>query len=204
MAMLVLDRSFEDQIRAEREAQGVDKYDEVWDGVYVMSRLADDEHQDLVGEFDSLLRAVITRTGRGAVRPGVNVSDRDTDWMSNFRIPDVAVFLNETTAINRGTHWQGGPDFAVEITSEDDRSREKLPFYAQVAVRELLLVDRTPWTLELYRLQAGQLELVGRSTPEKPSRLTSEVVGLEFELAPGKPRPQIQVRQSDGAQSWRI
>jgi Uma2 family endonuclease len=198
MAMLVLDRSYEDRVRAERREHGIDKYDEVWDGVYVMSPLADDEHQDLVGEFDSLLRTIVARAGLGKVRPGVNVSDRDDDWKSNYRIPDVAVFLANTTAINRGTHWQGGPDFAIEITSAEDRTREKLPFYATVGVRELLLVDRSPWALELYGSREGRLALLGRSTLEQPTVLPSQVLPLTFRLTPAEPRPRIDVRHADG------
>jgi Uma2 family endonuclease len=204
MAMLVLDRDFEKQIRAERAERGIDKYDEVWDGVYVMSPLADDEHQELVCELVTLLHTVVARAGLGKVRPGVNVSDRETEWTSDFRVPDVAVFVSGTAAINRGTHWQGGPDFAVEITSERDRSREKLAFYAKVGVRELLLVDRDPWALEMYRLQKGQLILIGRSTPEQSNALLSEVVPLSFRLIAAEQRPRIEVKHQDGLADWLI
>jgi Uma2 family endonuclease len=166
--------------------------------------MRDDEHQELVGEFSYLLRTIVVRTGRGTVYPGVNVSDRDGDWKSNFRIPDVAVYMSNTAAINRRTHWQGGPDFAVEITSGDDRSREKLPFYAKVGVRELLLVDRDPWALELYRLRDGQLILVGRSTPEQSDALSSEVIPLSFRLTAGERRPRIEVKRQDGEADWLI
>lgn len=203
MAMLVLDRSFEEDVRAERQERGIDKFDEVWDGVYVMSPLADIEHQAVAVELASMLLTVIARAGLGEVFAGVNVSDRDDDWKSNFRIPDVAVFLANTTAIRCGTHWLGGPDFAVEITSEDDRSRDKLPFYASVGVRELLLVDRAPWALELYRLREGRLDLIGRSTLDHPTALASEVLSLSFRLVPGEGRPRIDARHTDG-RGWSI
>jgi hypothetical protein len=35
--MVVLERSVEKRLRAERQASGADRYDEVWDGVYVMA-----------------------------------------------------------------------------------------------------------------------------------------------------------------------
>src|SRR5207253_305814 len=75
-----------------------------------------------------------------------------------------------------GTHWCGGPDFCVEIASPGDRSRDKLAFYAGIGVRELLLVDRDPWALELFRLSAGRLEPVGRSDLSKQDALPSPVV----------------------------
>ena len=108
----------------------------------------------------------------GKVYQGVNVSDRDDDWTKNFRCPDVAVYLTGNPAVAKGAYWHGGPDFAVEILSPDDRSREKLDFYARVGVRELLLIDRDPWALELYRRNGAEWALAGRSTLE-PVRFAS-------------------------------
>ena len=45
MSLLVSDPELKERLLAERRASGGDRYDEVWDGVYVMSPLADDEHQ---------------------------------------------------------------------------------------------------------------------------------------------------------------
>jgi Uma2 family endonuclease len=63
--------------------------------------------------------------GLGKVRPGVNISDRIVDWKHNFRVPDIVVFLNDTLAECHDTFWFGGPDFAIEIVSPDDRTRDK-------------------------------------------------------------------------------
>lgn len=143
MAMIVNDTELADHLRAQRVAAGADRWDEVWDGAYMLMPLPDDEHQDLVGALVSRLRTIIGRPRLGSVHPGARVSDRD-DWARNYRCPDVAVFLEGTAAIDQGTHWLGGPDFAVEIITKNDRTREKLAFYARVRVRELLLVDRDP------------------------------------------------------------
>lgn len=204
MVMLVLDREFEERTRAQRRAMGLDDRDEVWDGVYVMSPLADIEHQNLVGGLTTVLTVVIVWPGMGSVQPGTNVSDRDEDWVDNYRIPDVAVFLNGTTAIHLGTHWLGGPDFTVEVLSNQDRARQKLPFYASLGVREVLMVDRDSWALELYRLADGRLDPVGRSTLDQPHLLSSEVVPLSFRLAAGEPRPAIEVSHADGQRRWTI
>ena len=77
-----------------------------------------------------------------SVFPGATSAIAPTNWTKNYRCPDVAVFLPGNPAEDRETHWLGGPDFAVEIVSRDDRSRKKFDFYAKVGVRELLLVDR--------------------------------------------------------------
>jgi len=161
-------------------------------------------HQDIVGEFDSILREVIRRHGLGQVFPGVNLSDRAEGWKQNFREPDVAVFLKNTKAINHDTHWQGAADFLVEIISPGERTRDKIPFYGRIGVVELLIVDRDPWTLELYRHQDGQLVKVGQSTLESPEILSSEVVGLSFQLQSGETRPQIRAIQLTTGKEWLI
>jgi Uma2 family endonuclease len=206
MAMLVLDRYAEERLKAERKASGADRYDEVWDGVYHMSPIAGDEHQEIVARLTGIFFNTIDMPGLGLVRPGVNVSDRADDWTSNYRVPDVAVFLAGTSARNRETHWLGGPDFGVEVISRGDDTRDKLPFYAAVGSRELLLIDRDPWALELYRPGGGGLALAGTSTVVGGESLPSAVLPLRFRLVAGEGggRPRIEVTHADGAQRWLV
>jgi Uma2 family endonuclease len=204
MTMIVCDPWNERRLREEREASGADRFDEVWDGVYVMSPLANEEHQRLVGRLVFVLQSVLGLDGPHLVYPGINLSDRAEGWEHNYRGPDVAVFLAGTAARNLGTHWMGAADFLAEIISPFDRTREKLPFYEQLGVREVLLVDRDPWALELYRHQAGALVLAGRSTLTQPDWLASAVLPLQFRLAAGPQRPVAEAVHSDGAQRWSI
>jgi len=176
--------------------------DEVWDGVWVVSPNPNDEHNDVEMNLGTIFNVVLGWTGLGRVRSGPNVSDRAEQWEHNFRCPDLAVFLQGTTARNLGVHWQGDPDFAVEVISPNDRSRKKFDFYAQVNTRELLIVDRDPWVLELYRLEEGVLKLVGKSSLDRPDLLVSQVLPLSFRLVAGAPRPRIEVVHSDGVQRW--
>jgi Uma2 family endonuclease len=202
MTALVQDSQLLKRLIAQRKADGSDRWDEVWDGVDLLTPLPDDEHQELVGGLVSVLNVTVGFPGLAKVRPGVNISDRD-DWTKNYRCPDVAVFLPDTAAENRETYWYGGPDFAVEVVSEGDRSREKLGFYAAVSTRELLLVDRDPWALELFRLAGDRLESVGRSTVEQPDRLASAALPLTFRLVGGAERPRIEIVHPDG-RTWAI
>jgi Uma2 family endonuclease len=98
----------------------------------------------------------------------------------------------------------GGPDLAIEILSEGDLARSKLDFYAKVNTRELLILDRDDWALELYRLIDGRLDLVGNSTPDRPEILSSQVLPLTFRLVPGQGRPTLELCRHDGAQVWQI
>jgi len=202
MAIMVLDPDVEEQVLALRVGSDGDQYDEVWEGVYIVTPLPNCDHQEIVGELDSILREVIVRTKLGRVFPGVNLSDRNIDWKYNYREPDLAVFLRSGKAINHGTHWQGAADFLVEIISPGERTREKIPFYSQIGVVELLVIDREPWLLELYRQQNGQLEKVGQCSLDAPEVLAGQTVGLTFQLLPGEERPQIQVTQPATGRKW--
>lgn len=100
-------------------------------------------------------------------------------------------------------HWCGGPDLLIEVLSEGDRARDKLPFYAAIGTREVLIVDRDPWALELYRLERGRLVPVGVARlPEGPV-LASAVVPLTLQLVPGDgDRPRIVVEHAGAGQRW--
>ncbi len=138
------------------------------------------------------------------VYPGLNVSDRADDWTKNFRCPDVAVVLPGGIARDCDTYHLGGPDFVVEIISLHDRSRDKLSFYGRVNMRELLLIDRDPWALELYRLHDGELKLAGQSRLDQADVLPCTVLPLTSRLIPGDPRPRIEVRHTDCVQEWLV
>lgn len=204
MTALVTDPDLVQTLIAQRQASGADRYDEVWDGVYVMAPLANNEHQEIVTALGAVIWTALNCDISTRVFAGTNISDRPISWRENYRCPDVAVFLPDNRAEDRKTHWLGGPDFAVEVVSEHDRSREKFDFYAKVSTRELMLVDRHPWALELYRLDGTKLLLLGKSTPTDSKVLVSHVVPLNWQLVAGEKRPQIAVVHSDGKQKWLI
>jgi Uma2 family endonuclease len=200
----VTDPALVRRLKAQREATGHDRRDEMWEGIYVVSPEANNEHEDIAWELSFVFGAVRGEVSGGKIRTGGNISDRVHEWHKNYRVPDVAVYLSANPAKNCKTHMVGGPDFAVEILSPGDLARKKLDFYAKVNTRELLIIDRNPWALELYRLTEGRLVLVGISTPDKPDFLTSEVLPLTFRLAPGEGRPTLELTRADGGQTWRI
>jgi Uma2 family endonuclease len=204
MASLVLDPLLEDQLKRERARTGADRYDEVWDGVNVMSPIANNEHQYLATYLAMAIGAGIRTPDVGTVFQGCNVSDQEADWTRNYRVPDVAVFLKGNLAQDRESYWCGGPDFAVEIVSPNDRSREKFDFYFIVGVRELLILDRKPWQLELYRNEGTELALIGRCTPAKSKSLNSAVIPFGFSLAAGRPRPKVLVTRTADGHTTRI
>ena len=201
-SVLILDPWFAEQFRIEHEAKGNTRFDEVWEGMLVVPPLPNDEHQDLQGTLYAPLLEVIQMAGLGKVRPGVNVTDRHSNWKENFRGPDVVVYLNSNPAINHGTHWEGGPDFLVEIISPGEEPHAKFDFYAKVNTREVLIVGRNPWSLELHQLRNGRLEMAGTSDLFNSAVLTSSVLPLTFHLIPGPQRPKIEILHPPTGKRW--
>src|SRR5258707_10298401 len=117
-----------------------------------MSPLANNEHQQFAFRLAMVLQEAMGFDSDANVYAGVNVSDRRDHWTSNYRVPDVAVVLPGGRAEDCGEFLLGGPDFVAEIVSPGDQTIEKISFYAEAGVRELLVVHRQPWALELYSL----------------------------------------------------
>jgi Uma2 family endonuclease len=204
MATVIMDSGLAEEMQKARAAAGSDRWDEVWEGVYMMAPLPNIEHQEIVNRLCVIFQETVGWDSGDIVLPGANVSDREKGWEFNYRCPDVVVYLGGTRAKNCGTHWRGGPDFAVEIVSPDDMVRDKLPFYGKVATRELLIVGRDPWSLELLRLSGKKLKSVGVSSGKRGRFLESRVLPLRFRLLGGKRRPVIEVVRSADNKAWRV
>ncbi len=204
MATLILDPRQSERLQAERHARGQDKFDEVWEGVYVMAPAPNDEHQQLATRLARPFLDAVEDPGRGLVRLGINLASDPADWEHNYRVPDLAVFLNDSPAVCHNAFWSGPPDFLVEIVSPYDKTREKIGFYSQVGTRELLIVDRDPWRLELYRLENGKLAIVQTLAPGDAGAIDSAVLPIRFRLIAGQPRPVIEITAKETGRSWTI
>ena len=185
-----------------RRRSGLDRYDEVWDGVYVMSPIANIEHQGIGTQLSSAFIQALPESAKRRVLAGANVSDRGRGWTKNYRVPDVVVYLPDNPAIFHEAYAQGGPDFAVEVISKGDRSRDKFDFYKKVGVRELLLVDRYPWRLELFRNTGTEWIDAGSLSSGDSGRIVSEVLPVSFRLIEVNTGPKIEVTHSTDGRVW--
>ena len=200
MATLVLNKNIEEKLRAEALHNEHRQRDEVWNGVTVIMPDANTQHFGLANFF-GIVFTLVFGVSRHQWGLGGNISDRVEGWIENYRIPDFMYFSPSNLAQNCGTHWCGGPDFLVEILSPGDQGRDKLEFYASVGVQEVLIIDREPWVLELYRRRRNRLVLVGTCQPNGAA-LESRVVPLSFQLVAGTTRPAMVFQQLPNGQAW--
>jgi hypothetical protein len=143
-----------EHIIAWRKRTGMWQRDEIWDGVLHMSPEPDREHQDFEWGLETWLRYNWARPRRAKVYHRINLSrvGAGSDWIHNFRIPDLVLLTQARYAIDHRTHFEGGPEVVVEIRSPNDESEDKLPFYAEIGVLEVWIIDRDTKDVELYVL----------------------------------------------------
>jgi Uma2 family endonuclease len=200
--MYIENPPLEEELIAKRQAWGADGHDEVWEGVYFMSPLANNEHQRIVFRFAYVLESAIGDRQIGNVYPGANLAANSEHWEEDYRVPDVLVFLKGTAAEDHDTFWTGAADFIIEVTSPRDRTYEKIPFYSRIGVRELLIFNRQKWALELLRHNGSELQEAGSSALAQPNVLASKMLPLTFRLIPGDARPQVEVLHNASGERW--
>ena len=171
----------------ERRKAGADRWDEVWEGVLHLVPPPSSWHQRFglklartlapIGEAKGLEASYET----GLYRPGTGETD--------YRVPDL-VFARPEQISPRGV--EGAADLVVELLSEDDESRAKLPFYAEVGVREVLLIDPDTRDLELYALRSDRFFAV---QPDERGAVRSAILGVLFTKVAG---PRLSLAWAGG------
>ena len=162
---------------ARRRQTGIDRYDEVWEGVLHMAPAPAYEHQRIVSAIDRFLGPLCERTARGVLAPGINVFN-EASGSQDYRIPDLTfVAAGRRDIIAPDGIRGGGPDAVIEIRSPEDETYDKLPFFARLGVREVIVVERDTKEIEIYRLTGHEYVAVFR---DPHGWLRSEVLQLRF------------------------
>jgi Uma2 family endonuclease len=204
MDPLIVDPRVSEPLIEERRARAADRFDEVWEGAYVMGPAPGDEHQEISTRLARPFLAAVEDTGLGKVRMPINLATDPDDWEQDYRVPGLTVFLNDSPAVCHGAFWSGPPAFVIEVIGPWDKTRNKCSFYAEIGTRELLIIDQDPWQLELCRLKGTSLVLAGSTTPADAAMIHSEVLPMAFRLLAGSPRPTIEVTATDLERTWTI
>jgi Uma2 family endonuclease len=131
-----------ERLLARRRALGQDLLDEVWEGVYHMNPAPHRRHAHIAQQLAVLLDQPARKAGLMPMISIFNLGEPD-----DFRVPDGGLF-------------RPGPDevyvptaaLVVEIVSPNDKTWEKLDFYAAHRVDELLIVDPDKRQVDWLRL----------------------------------------------------
>jgi Uma2 family endonuclease len=137
-----------------RRRSGLDRFDEVWDGVLHMAPAPLGEHADISQQLAVALDGPARAAGLWPTMGEFNLGDAEND----YRVPDGGLHRERL----RGA-WHHTAALVVEIASPDDESCEKLPFYAAHGVDEVLIVDPRERKIHWLGLRDGEYEPVGRS-----------------------------------------
>jgi Uma2 family endonuclease len=156
MRALVLDpqtTGFEELLVRRRRA-GLDRLDEVWDGVLHMVPAPSSEHARVTQQVAVALDRPAHTAGLIPAMGEFNLGESEQD----FRVPDGGVLRPGAD----GT-WLPTAALVVEIVSLGDETWDKLPFYAAHGVDEVLIVDPTKRSIDWLALDGGEYRPVERS-----------------------------------------
>lgn len=115
-----------------RRRSGLDRLDEVWEGVLHMIPAPSFEHARVTQQLAVLLDGPARAAGLVPAMGEFNLGDSEHD----FRVPDGGVHRPGASGV-----WLSTAALVVEIVSPGDETSQKLPFYAKHQVDELLIVD---------------------------------------------------------------
>jgi Putative restriction endonuclease len=137
-----------------RRVAGVDRLDEVWQGVHHMVPGPSFEHAHVAQQLAVLLNAPARTAGLIPTMHEFNIGEGEHD----FRVPDGGLHRPGAAGM-----WHATAAMVVEVRSPGDETWQKLPFYAAHHVDEVLIVDPAERTVTWLGLRDGAYEPVGRS-----------------------------------------
>ena len=137
-----------------RRRAGIDRLDEVWQGVHHMVPAPSYEHARVTQQLSELLGPLARAAGLEPAMGEFNLGESEHD----FRVPDGGLHRPGAAGI-----WLPTAALVVEILSPGDESWQKLPFYAAHDVDEILIVDPTERTVAWLGLRDGEYHPVQQS-----------------------------------------
>jgi len=137
-----------------RRQAGVDRLDEVWQGVRHLVPGPSIEHADISHQLAVLLDGPARAAGLRPTMSEFNLGESEHD----FRVPDGGLHRPGGTGV-----WHATAALIVEIPSPGDETWQKLPFYAAHNVDEIVIVDPAERTVTWLGLRDGENQPIQRS-----------------------------------------
>ncbi len=142
-----------DELLERRHRSGLDRLDEVWEGVLHMVPAPSYAHASVEAQLVMILGPAASSAGLEAIGQS-NLGESEHD----FRVRDGA--LHRPGASGTGTR---PPPWSSRSSPLGDESWEKLPFYAAHQVDEVLIVDPAKRSVDWLGLHNGEYRPIKRS-----------------------------------------
>jgi Uma2 family endonuclease len=136
-----------------RRRSGLDRLDEIWEGVYHMVPAPSGSHATIESQLHRLLGPLAMAVGLTMIGQS-NLGESEHD----FRVPDSALHRSLPLGV-----WHPTAALVIEIVSPGDESWEKLPFYAAHDVDEVLIVDPQKRSVSWLALEGDEYRPVEHS-----------------------------------------
>lgn len=143
-----------EELLERRHHCGLDRLDEVWDGVLHMVPAPSFEHASVTQQLAVMLDGPARAAGLIPTMGEFNLGESEHD----FRVPDGGVHRPGASG-----NWLPTAALVVEIVSPGDESWDKLPFYAAHAVDEVLILDPATRAIDWLALHEGEYRPIERS-----------------------------------------
>jgi Uma2 family endonuclease len=137
-----------------RRRAGLDRLDEVWEGVLHLIPAPSFEHARVTQQLAEILGPLAAASGLIAAMGEFNLGESEHD----FRVPDGGLHRPGASGV-----WLPTAALVVEIVSPGDETWHKLPFYAKQRVDEVLVVDPEKRNVDWLALRREGYERVQRS-----------------------------------------
>jgi Uma2 family endonuclease len=140
-------------LKERRHRSGLDRLDEVWEGVYHMVPAPSHAHASVSAQ---LLIALGSVAGAAGLEPTSEFNLGESE--SDFRVPDGGLHRPGASGI-----WHATAALVIEVVSPGDESWKKLPFFAAHDVDEVLIVDPAKRSIDWLGLDGGEYHPIARS-----------------------------------------
>lgn len=143
------------QLRERRERLGLDRYDEVWEGVLHMNPPPTGRHQYILQQLAEILGPLARRSG---LVPLIQVFGLG-EGRDNYRAPDGGLHRTRPDGV-----WNSTAALVIEVVSPGDETWEKLDFFATHNVDELLIIDPQERRVHWFALRDAEYKPTERSS----------------------------------------
>jgi Uma2 family endonuclease len=145
---LITDDAVAENVIRQRRADGLDAYDEMWEGVYHVVPAGSRRHGEAQAGVLSVLREWTWPPRPGMAHGSVVVTGPvNIGTPDSYRVPDAAIL---TAGLDDDAVFVPTALLVVEVLSPGDDTFKKFDFYLSCGIDEIVVVDPENRTVELH------------------------------------------------------